>query len=663
MRPIGLFLTALFLITALSGCVNPFFSDGADQKGELVRLVRFTFDENTMDSMYYVDDPDAFLRLASKTFFTYTHSGVTAAPATVTAVFVDDRGRDVERPLSEYTTTALLEEGDVVVITGAAPYSPMTLRDATGVIAERRPIIADWLMVDGVPLPLAAPKGSSAAWRLQGEAQATVGFDHAGFEENHTYRDYTCDASGECNTTMEVYYQATELDDLSLTAGGSGSGTLAVSALASGQNTHVDFLIDGTFTIGSTLDGLVSVFNDHRGNRSAEESGPFGYEFSGSATGEGMSRMVFGPNGRLVATGGEGSFSTSATGKVWMPGTPKDQAEDMFDDEDMPSDSFGYEEFPYEGGDEAPGMVADFIADIYGMSLVPGDAFEFQVSYDEDMAVEATASIVVAAKETKQVAAGAIETLRIETSFALTATPENGSPNSIAFTGLTHWIHAKTYLPVLIQQATPADWPSDEEINELIDAIQAFGAGTGSLDGVTLPTGLHSSITAEATMELTNAIGNVRVPAILSLMGIWSAYSLPVSALMFGAMGPMYDDHYDYGYDDCYDCYEEVYPQRYYAPHISFARSPGQLRVISSDADADWGDMKANFSDHCTMSLHHDGTTTAVTSGSAVTTSSIRAMGGHWFAVTGSSACEVQFIHLPSNTLVYDGTVTGSESP
>ncbi len=628
-------LSLMLVAVIFSGCISP-LGGGATQSDALVRIVRFTFDDETLESLERVDDPDEFFQAVSATFFRYTHDGEDVQAGDVLATFVDRSGRDVERPLSDFTNAGTLSAGDQVTITGAAPYSTMALRSGDEVIAERRHVVADWFHAGGMPLPLAAPQGSSAAWRATGDAGLDVSFARASYDWAEDDAYVSCE--GECEPRQASHREGIILEDVHFDLEAQAWGDFAMAALAVDGQTHVDMELDGHFGVGSSLDGFVQMFRDREDNVSAEDSGGFGYEVNASAEGEGLVRMIFDASGALTATGGEGSYATAANARSWAPGM---DGSEIFDEE-MPAGSSAYREYPFHSGEPVPGLVANLVADIYGMTLVPGDSFEIVAMYaEDDVDVDASLEILVAAREDKAVTAGTIPTLRIETSISFEATPTGSSPNSMSIQGLTHWIHADTYLPVLIQQQTPADWPSDEDLQELFDVISEFASDEGQGSNVTMPTGLHTSIQAQGTLELTTLIGKVRVPAVASLMGMWGMWGLPASFMLMGLGAQGYAAERPPDWDE---------PMA--RPGLSFMADGDQLDVVRTDGASTWGDLRVSLEGPCTASLLREGSGTPIENGGQAGPHDAIIMAGDAVLVERAGACTANIIHDPSNTLL-----------
>ncbi len=510
----------------MAGCLDSIFGDG-ETSSTLTRSIIINLDEDSMEELWMADTPEDAMAILADTFFVYTHDGAATPAVDVIAEFIDEAGRAVKQDFTTFTGNDMIEAGDQVTIKGALMSSPMRILAGGAIVAERGHDAPDWLEAAGVPMPIALSDGAMAQWAFDSSIEASANLDEAGYTETGSDYQYQCSDPEDGSSCSWQEVQSTEeftIKDAEWRASSSVDGTIRLSDTSKGVDALYDIeslssiFAQATMTVRSTQDG-----------ETTEETGTFGVdgEFRMLADALGRLRMV---GDEVTHAGGQMSYSTSGHLYLWDDETPRSEAPDLMEGESWPADAFPYEEEAVPDEDAPEDEVA-LLRDFYAMDVQAGDAFSFVLFVEEpqdDLSFQMSIDINVAAKETVNVAAGKVPALRIVTHVSIDAQLPDVGPQRLDFDGITHWIHAEQFIPVLME----ADLGELIDDEELADALLELG-GLAKEYGVDveLPSDLGLSFTGGGGLELAELTGSVHMPALFWATGYLSSALMP--ALMF----------------------------------------------------------------------------------------------------------------------------------
>jgi hypothetical protein len=556
------FPVALLSLALLTGCIEGLLEGSASTTGLITRTVEVRLDAESMGELAASDSPAEAMEATTTTEFEYTHEGDPTDPDDVTVTYTDMDGDEVERALSDFTSRDSVSEGDRITITGASPYSGVSL-DGGGIHAERDGDGGDWLRVGGYPLPLAIGRGSSATWDADLSVAYGLTFDHFLYEsrEDHSFPvcEYDFDPeTGEieetdCTTVEESSYDLLRVDDAGFAAEYGLAGEMTVSATGEGDETTLDLRFEGEATVSADAGADAAYESTWTSGDEAETdawAGEAGFDGGLTATGESLARFIF-EDGVLSRAGGSASYGTGGHFRLWGDNHTQEDPYEPLREEDWPEGEVPYEEeSAFVDPDEADADDVALMERIWAMDLVPGDRFEFLIDIDEaGTSLRLSLAVAVGALEEVTVEAGTFEALRMESTVEFDLDADGVSPQHMEFDGMRHWVHSDTYLPLRISTQTEESLPADE-IEAMLRELATFLEGENTT--LELPAEIDITTTFAGALELTDLEGEVRMPGLLSGLGVWA----PVAVAAFGAVGFLGGGYLGGGYDD-YDEYDD----------------------------------------------------------------------------------------------------------
>lgn len=465
----------------LAGCIG-----GSNTSDTLTRSIKFDLDQSTLRS---VETPADVVHLAVTTF-TFSPGGSFQVEGAIVA-FTNLDGNAVEKPLADFTRRASLSAGDSVTITGAAFYSGIAIMQNGKTVVDRPARTADWLMADHAPLPLAATEGAKVGYDFSAKGTIGLAVDRfaAGGSEGGSFTNLQLDGS------------MTESGTLSLDAAQDGPA-LKVS-LDADLTGHAEFAVSADV-------------------KSSEGNGPAGVKFNGDAhlNGQLAARFV---DHELT----EGGFGGSADGDF----TLKMQAPGQSSYTEMPgarhpalseNEPFAWHAVPSSAA--APAEVVQFLTNLYGMTLAPGDSFSMKASQnDGSYGFDFTYTLNAAGRQDRTVGGHTFHALKMlgTTGFAMHGSGQEQTVRSFTF---TYWIDSDSLLPIEMS------WDAAETLSRT-DLAGALEALSKAVPDVTLP----DSMTLEATSSSTVKISNYAPGFQSTVAGGAFGFAFPLAAMGAGA--------------------------------------------------------------------------------------------------------------------------------
>ena len=547
--------------------------------------------------------------------FVYTHEADEVDADDVTVRYTDEGGRELDEPLSEFTSAGTIGRGDRVTIDGALLTTAIEVRHSGDRLASRGGPARDWLQAGGYPLPLALA-GGLAEWDLSGEVDLDAAMDRLQVVSDES--DYTCDEDG-CRDA--AYTSTVRFTDGLVEGDAELDGHLALAA----AGRDLELRLDGTWVAGVLAN--LHVLEESTRPDDERVDADFGFDLDLTARGDGLARFRI-DDGRIVAGGTEGDLDVSGRIAVWDDEHPRSEAYSpgSIDDFDIHSP---YEEQPLPFGDNPSEPVAQALGDLWRMDLAPGDEFRME-SPDFDGPV-VTLLVRVVDEGEKRVPAGTFDALRVESTTSVRV-PYDGGEETFDLPTLTTWIDTDSGLPVAFEETFAYDY-DEQDLAPLFEAIESFGA----VD-VTPPEELSIRLQGRPLAELSEFEDGLHMAPMASLLLPLAGVGAPfLFAFPMYGLGMPFGGGYD-GYDEAYPESPES-PAMESPPQIAFARDAtgpgGRLTVVAADWGVSWFELSATdgAGDECVTPFGD------VRAGDVVT------------CLSDGTA---RVVHWPSNTLLYE---------
>lgn len=525
------------LVAGMAGCVDVAPGDEAAE-GTLTREVTMDFNEETLAALDNAVDSSDILAAFSTTRFRYTHEGPDVAVEDVTVAYVDVGARDREHPASRFTESTTLSAGDTLVIDNVLLYSPVALRAGDDTLAEREGHVVDWLEISGYPMPWSAQPGSSARWSMTAEGGYEASADRLGHAGTSSDESFSCSEPtedspyGSCGWQETITYEDLQARDLY------GSVTASVQAdLGISHDTRQAWDIDLSAAVVVDAGAQVDQQTTYEDGTGESWSGPVSATVDASADLEGLLELLLdGLEVRTMVT--SGSYNLAADVEIVDPDHPEGYDPTF----GMGRLSGDFPRSSESAPDDAPvGEIADVMADLWGMDLLPGDRFLVKADWgDDDLRMTIEQELVITEGGTRQVGERAVDTLRLDAN-SLIRIRGQGLDQSMEVAGTQVWLAKDGYLPVHASGNVRQAW-DETDLEAALANANDFLPDDGEW---TLPSTASLTAFASSTVDLTEYEGTVHVAPMVTVLSLTGpAMAAPLATSMMP--GPYDDDAFGY---------------------------------------------------------------------------------------------------------------------
>lgn len=525
-------LSALALAcVVLAGCAaGPGRDVGATGADVFTRAVTVSLDSDHPPRLVSPNDVLAVAR----TTFTYTEPDGGFQVAGVQVAFTNSKGQPVLAPLSHFTAKTTLARGDQAFVPDVLLTSGITFtRDGT-VVAQRSGLDAQWLHVEGVPVPLAAADGGHAHYTYRMEGSAGLTFDAASFS----------DPDGE-----GFGFPA---HDGASPAGQSQSGGNDSAPAANASRSMRDFRLDGGYLVEGTGDlraqgpanaQALTLQTDLTASGHLDVTAELASrDGTGSAGAKLSSSAAVGATVTLLASDHQVTQATTsshaqadahvfvrAPGEAQYTDVMKDARHPLLNATDGP-DTTKVDVRP------AAAILTDVLKAVYGLTLVPGDSFHFGVeNAPQGFGLKLSYDILVASRQQHDVAGSSRLALKLQGTTA-SSLVLGGRAQEAKAQSFTYFVDAQSMLPLALDAESVQTYSAS-------DLRAAFAAIEQRAPGLSLPHAANLELKSTQSITLDSESPGLQVAAVTQVgtlafpLLFFGAGQSAASLAAFGTMG------------------------------------------------------------------------------------------------------------------------------